>query len=301
MPDGSDRRLESLLSELRRIGPSGSATAIKETFALCARAQGDVETAPRIVCDVAYGPDPEQLLDIYGLNGTAAPLPVLLFVHGGGFVGGGRHVPDTPFYDNVGGWATRGQMLAVTIDYRLAPRCGWPSGADDVAAALDWTHEHIAGYGGDPDRIVLLGHSAGAAHVASFLAGHAGGSRSRPVAAVMLSGLYDITVARHAAEGDQVDQLSAYYGASEDERHSSLQGLLTADLPMMFGVAELDLPLFQAQAATVLAAAFARDSVVPPFAWVSGHSHFSQILTLGLDEPALGTALTRFLHGARNR
>ena len=103
-----------------------------------------------------------------------------MFVHGGGFVGGDKHVPGTPMYDHIGAWAVRNGWVGVTITYRLAPEHTWPAGAQDVAAAVQWVRDNIASYGGDPSRIVLAGHSAGSVHVASYLAasrrsGHAGG------------------------------------------------------------------------------------------------------------------------------
>jgi acetyl esterase/lipase len=65
-------------------------------------------------------------------------------------------------------------MVGVTITYRLAPEHPWPAGAQDVGQAVAWVTEHISGYGGDRARMVVAGHSAGAAHVAGYLAGHAG-------------------------------------------------------------------------------------------------------------------------------
>jgi acetyl esterase/lipase len=132
-------------------------------------------TAPEVDRDLAYGGHERHRLDVHtsgaegGNGGHGAP--VLLFVPGGGFVGGDKHVPGTPMYDHVGAWAVRSGWVGVTVNYRLAPEHTWPSGAQDVAAAVEWVRGNIAGYGGDPARIVLAGHSAGCVHVASYLAG----------------------------------------------------------------------------------------------------------------------------------
>ena len=99
-----------------------------------------------------------------------------MFVHGGGFIGGDKHVPGSPMYDHVGAWAVRNGWVGVTITYRLAPEHTWPSGAQDVAAAAAWVRDNIASYGGDPSRIVVAGHSAGCVHVASYLAGQEAGT-----------------------------------------------------------------------------------------------------------------------------
>src|SRR6516162_5747600 len=106
--------------------------------------------APRIKRDLSYGPDPRHRLDVHLPDTGAAGLPVLLYVHGGGFVGGDKTAPGSPYYDHVGGWAVRNGMVAVIMTYRLAPRYQWPAAAQDVAAAVSWARENCAGYGGDP-------------------------------------------------------------------------------------------------------------------------------------------------------
>ena len=112
--------------------------------------------------DLAYGSDPLQKLDVFSPTAKPAKLrPVLLFVHGGGFVRG-----DKKTTDNMVVWGVDNGMVGVAINYRLAPKDPWPAGAKDLASAIAWTRAHIADYGGDPDRIILWGHSAGANHVA---------------------------------------------------------------------------------------------------------------------------------------
>ena len=118
--------------------------------------------------DQAYGAHPRQQLDVFAPDGIAEPRPVLIFVHGGGFVGGERHAAGTPFYDNVGVWAARNGFVGVTMSYRLAPDFMFPAGPDDIGGAIAWVRENIAAHGGDPGAIVLLGQSAGASHVAAY-------------------------------------------------------------------------------------------------------------------------------------
>ena len=183
--------LDVLLQWLRQIGPVGTPEAIATTFELCAPLLGARGyQAPLVERDIHYGPDPRHRLDVHTpAVRVAINTPVLLFVHGGGFFGGDKHLPDLPYYDHVGGWAVNHGMVGVTMNYRLAPPHPWPAGAEDVGAAVAWTHSNIARYGGDPNRIVLVGHSAGAAHVASFLAGHGGPGATGLAAGVMLSGI----------------------------------------------------------------------------------------------------------------
>ena len=119
--------------------------------------------------DIAYGSDRLQKLDVFTPDGAKGKkLPVLLFVHGGGFTRGDKHGDFYP--DNITLWAAKNGMVGVNIDYRLAPKDPWPAGVKDLASAIAWTHANIARYGGDPNRIVLFGHSAGANHVADYAA-----------------------------------------------------------------------------------------------------------------------------------
>ena len=108
----------------------------------------------RIARDLHYGPAERNRLDIFTAEpAAAAAQPVLLFVHGGGFVGGDKHDPGTPFHDNIGAWAARQGMVGVTMTYRLAPQAPWPAGAEDVATAVRWVRDNIGEHGGDPARL----------------------------------------------------------------------------------------------------------------------------------------------------
>ena len=148
-----------------------------------------------------------------------------MFVHGGGFARGAKRTEGTPFYDNIGIWAVGAELVGVTMNYRLAPESTWPSGIEDLTAAVAWLKANIARYGGDPSKIVLWGHSAGAAHVADYVANAAKRGLDAGVAgAVLTSGFYDL--------GKEVSVWKVYYGedvATYPER-SSLPGLV-AKLP----------------------------------------------------------------------
>jgi acetyl esterase/lipase len=113
---------------------------------------------------LAYGPGSRQALDIYVPKTAPRPAPVIVFLYGGAWTGGTR-----AYYRFVGEAFTRLGAVVVVPDYRLYPEVRFPAFVDDGARALRWVRDHIAGYGGDPDRLILVGHSAGA-HIAALLA-----------------------------------------------------------------------------------------------------------------------------------
>jgi acetyl esterase/lipase len=95
--------------------------------------------------------------------------PVLMFVHGGGYTRGNKRPPGSAFYDNIMVFAARHGMVGVNVEYRLAPEFPWPAGPEDMGAAVRFVGDKIASYGGDPNRVFLMGHSAGAGHVAAYV------------------------------------------------------------------------------------------------------------------------------------
>jgi acetyl esterase len=112
-----------------------------------------------VIRDVPYLPTGERwhTLDVYRPAAARAPLPVVFYVHGGGF----RILSkDTHWMMGIK-FARRGYAV-FNINYRLAPAHPYPAAAEDAAAALVWTARHAARYGGDASRLALAGESAGA-------------------------------------------------------------------------------------------------------------------------------------------
>jgi acetyl esterase/lipase len=246
--------------------------------------------APKVDRDLAYGDHARHRLDVH-TSGNENGAPVLVFAHGGGFVGGDKHVPGTPMYDHIGAWAVRNGWVGVTITYRLAPEFTWPSGAQDVAAAVQWVRDNIASYGGDPARIVVAGHSAGTVHVASYLVGQGGGSLDGVKGAGLLSGFYQIP------DGADRGELEVFYfGDKPSAEVSSLPGLLETEVPLIFAVAERDPEFSHGQVAALTAAWFAKKNAVPQVIFSEGHNHISQIGSVGVDDLALGAELARFVN-----
>ncbi|RYM08770.1 alpha/beta hydrolase [Sphingobium cupriresistens] len=239
---------------------------------------------PMAAADVVYGPHERHRLDIYRPQGDGLA-PVLVFVHGGGFLKGDKGGVDAWPNANVGRMAAQAGFLGVVINYRLAPDHVWPAGAEDVAAVAAWIKDHAAQHGGDPDRIVLMGTSAGSVHVAGYLK-LAGAGDIR--AAILLSGLYGYTPL------DARDML--YYGdpALYPDR-MPMEAVAATPLPLMLACAEFDPPRFQAEFLGLMHDRFARHGAMPRAFIHSGHNHYSMSMHLGTADRRLSDEICAFV------
>jgi acetyl esterase/lipase len=199
------------------------------------------------VSDLPYGPaGPRNLLDVYRLaDQPPQPMPVLLQVHGGGWVYGHKQQQALPLMYHL---AARG-WVCVSINYRLGPRATWPDPIVDVKRAIGWIREHIGEYGGDPNFLVITGGSAGG-HLSSLAALTANDPEYQPGfedvdtsidACVPLYGVYDL-LDRH---GSRVKQGMEWFltrvlmkrppsEAREMWDRASPVSRVTADSPPMF-------------------------------------------------------------------
>ena len=116
--------------------------------------------------NISYGPNGEySLLDVYYPEGTAAPLPTIVSIHGGGYVYGSKEI-----YRRYGMDMARRGFAFVNFNYRLAPRWKFPSPLYDTNAVMEWICKNAEKYHLDPSRIILLGDSAGAQLTSQYAA-----------------------------------------------------------------------------------------------------------------------------------
>ena len=113
---------------------------------------------------MGYGSLERQKLDVYSPRGEIQNLPVMVFFYGGSFQSGRRQD-----YRFVGEALTARGFIAVIPDYRVYPEVKFPTFIEDGASAVSWVRNHIDRFGGDPSRLFLIGHSAGA-YIAAMLA-----------------------------------------------------------------------------------------------------------------------------------
>ena len=141
-----------------------------------------------VLHDVAYRPGPRGMMDVYRPASAAGPLPVLVFFYGGSWQSGNR-----ADYRFIAATLARRGMVVVVPDYRLYPDVQFPTFIEDAAEAVLATHRHAVEWGGDPRRIVLGGHSAGAylAAMLTLAPQYLGDGRDHVAGMVGLAGPYD--------------------------------------------------------------------------------------------------------------
>jgi acetyl esterase/lipase len=247
--------------------------------------------------DVKYGPADRNLLDVFTADAGASPQPVLIFVHGGAFVAGNKRTGDSPFYDNIMLWAVKNGFVGVDMTYRLAPQSPWPAGAEDLSAAVHWVVANIASHGGEPARIYMMGHSAGASHVATY-ASHPefwGSTGSRLAGVILVSGLYDLTGMPPDAGP------TAYYGrdpALYAER-SSVAGLTQTKTPLMIAAAELDPPMFKQQLDLLQDSLCKSERGCARSLTLPQHSHMSEVYSINTSDDRLTREILEFVKAGK--
>ncbi|PRX28477.1 alpha/beta hydrolase family protein [Paraburkholderia sp. BL18I3N2] len=256
--------------------------------------------------ELAYGSHERQRLDVFASEETRRKgnADVVLFVHGGAFLRGSKSFNGL-IYDNVSRWFARQGCVALNVEYRLAPDAPYPAGADDVAAALAWALRHVGEFGGNPQRIFLVGHSAGGAHVATYLCDplfdKLRGSMPRVAGAVLISARL---VADVHADNPNADGVRAYFGADQT-RYAARSPLTHAahfDTPLMVVVAEYENPYLDAYGAAFFervltarrSAGEAAAQRAPRFVQMLRHNHTSVVAHFDSGETLLGDVMLDF-------
>jgi acetyl esterase/lipase len=115
--------------------------------------------------DIPYGDDKKQRFDVY-MPENANNAPIIVMVHGGAWKMGDKK-SDNVVLNKMNRWVSKG-MIFVSLNYRLYPKVTPQQQAEDVAKGLAYVQTHANQWGGDPKKIILMGHSAGA-HLVSLV------------------------------------------------------------------------------------------------------------------------------------
>lgn len=244
--------------------------------------------------DVAYGAHPRQVLDVFR-PATGRNLPVVIFLHGGAFVRGNKCV-DQEVYANVLYFFARHGCLGINAEYRLAPEIRYPGIAEDVGGMVRWAQDNAERLGGDPNRIVLVGHSAGGTHVASYVLD----PRARPeqghgVRAMVLLSARLRADAR--ADNPNAAGVRAYYGDDPGayDAASPVSHVDNLDIPVLLANAEYENPLLDIYGAEFLHRVARLRARAPRFLQLARHNHITMAAHFNTEEDALGCEILDFI------
>jgi len=279
---------------IRKIGPVVDSPGTAKLYMPLFKEMKEPYAGVTVKRDIAYGPDLLNRLDIFAPEApqSAGGRMVVIYAHGGRFQGGDKHQPGTIFYDNLMLFLNQHGIVGVNMNYRLAPKNHWPDAQMDMAAVVRWVKSNIRAYGGDPNRIVLWGQSAGAGLVAGYLSHSEFHGIDGPgvKAAIMLSGSYDN------------GQGSPYFGNDPRElrERSSVSGLTKINIPLFVSHTEVDLPNAISQAEK-LKSAICDVGRCPEYAVFKDHSHMSQVFSVGTPDVSVSGPVLQFLSSMQSR
>ena len=292
-----------LQETLAEIGPVFQKDISKTIPATVEAFQPLLRSAPRdgvtITRNQSYGEDQRQILDVYRPT-VRTGAPVVIFVHGGAYVRGDKDGSGEA-YGNIATWFARQGMLGINATYPLAPAAKWPAGATSVGAMVAWAKANAVRFGGDPNRIFLIGHSAGATHVAGYAFDKPLQPSDGPgiAGAVLMSGRYRVDYDPADPNGRN---MQAYFG--DDPLQYSSRSPIThindgAKVPVFVVVTEYDNPGIDIRGAELFAALCERDGNCPRFARLQGHNHLSEALSFNTPDEYLGRYILDFIGRGR--
>jgi acetyl esterase len=253
----------------------------------------------KVTKDLSYGADPLNKLDVYAPTTKATPRPVVVFIHGGGMSVGDKDSAGTDgqIYGNIPTYFARHGMVGVNVDYRLVTGVKFPGGGEDVSAIVTWLHRNIAGYGGDPASIYVIGNSAGGTILAAYLYDASVQPPDGPsiAGAILLSAAVGIDVA-----GPREKVTRAYYG--DDPAMWAAHAPITLfdsykgkKVPTFIITAEFDPGEIETPGIELYAKLCKRDNGCPRALQLRGHNHLSTALSFNTEDDVLGSNIRDFV------
>jgi acetyl esterase len=243
--------------------------------------------------DIAYGDHPLQTFDLWVSDVEfSEPGPVLIYFHGGGLVRGEKvsAATDNLIYSNISKFAARIGGIGINADYRLAPEAKWPNGAEDLRSIIQWVKENVAEFGGDPDNIFIMGNSAGATHIATYMFHEASQLPDGPgVRAAILS------------SGGLGAGTPDYYGNDAAHRAArSPLGLVDSyegeQIPVYLWSAEYDPSNIETSVAEMYAKLCRKYADCPMYTQWSGYNHVSHVMSIDSEDTTITNGIIRFYH-----
>ena len=244
---------------------------------------GDIER------DVSYGDHPLQKLDIHHNQSKNDNSPVIIFIHGGAFVRGDKS--DHAIFDNVLNYFTRNGITGVNANYRLAPAYMWPSGSQDVAKIIEWVRSNAKSLNIDKNNIFLMGHSAGAAHVATYSFNEklqVDNGNDGVKGSILLSGIY-ANVSSTSKEN--------YYGF--DKNNLPINFIDGRSIPLFIIDAEYDKTSTQIEAIELILKLCQIQTICPNHKQIPGHNHYSMMYHFNTHDDSIARDILDFINNKK--
>ncbi len=262
----------------------------------------DVVDTVKDVPYIEHSDNPRQQLDLYTPRG-AEGFPVVVFVHGGYWVGQDKdyYAPFLGLYGNVGRALAKLGIGCAVINYRLVPDVTFEQQLSDVSAAVKWTHTHIESYGGDRDRLVLAGHSAGG-HMTALLAfdrtrlTEAGVEEGSVSGFAPLSPIFDLEhMAAHPPEADFNQRITETVFGHDLRKHSPNTYFAGIQTPLFVAMGERDESYLVDQIPRAVAD-LRRLGANVTFEQLGQHSHSDVVVNFETADDRLSEPLAEFVH-----
>lgn len=249
---------------------SSFALSVMDPFNLPAAMDGGTA---KVGDGIAYADGPRHKLDVYAPEQRGGPAPVVYFIYGGGWNRGERS--DYQFVGRA--LAARG-FITVIADYRLVPEVTYPGFLEDNAAGLKWVQDNIANFGGDPNRLFLAGHSAGAYNAVmlaldpSFLRDY---GVTMPILGVAaLSGPFDFYPFEYGEVRDA-------FGHAANPQGTQPINLVTADAPPMYLATGTTDPIVRMQNTERFAQKLKDNGIWVTTKFYPGFGHMEPVIAMG--------------------
>jgi len=258
----------------------------------------------------AYGPDPKQQVDVYLPSPTpeaGAPRPLAVFFHGGVWQLGDRRDARS-----IGAALAARGYVTLVASYRLAPAHPWPAQRDDAAAVVALAQRRAPSWGADPQRVVVIGHSAGG-QLAALLAidgaplSAAGGDPRGVRAVVALSGVFDLRAPldEHQDDGGFARFIAPVFGRDVAvlRAASPIDHAPRLTLPILLVTSTNDYAAMREQSAAMARAlSLARKAPAPhPVVAIDGRDHFGLVSEFGAPRDEVVRRVVTFLDGVVGR
>ncbi|WP_244545392.1 alpha/beta hydrolase [Devosia enhydra] len=252
---------------------SSAAQAQIDVMAPFNMAQAMDEEPVKLGDGVAYADGQRKKLDVYTPKNPSGAAPVVVFIYGGAWRNGNR-----ADYQFVGRALASAGFVTVIPDYRLFPEVKYPDFIEDNAQALRWVQDNITKYGGDPQRVFLAGHSAGAYNAvmlaldSSFMREYGVDLQIRGVAA--LSGPYNFYPFEYGEVRDT-------FGEAPNPEGTQPVNLVTGNAPPMFLATGTHDPIVRRQNTEVLAERLKAQGIWVTERYYEGFGHMEPVFAMG--------------------